>query len=188
VVSGRPPEIPDVDSILGFFMNMIPVRVRFSKEIEFKSLLRLLHDEATLCKPHQYSPLTEIQAQSVLKRKLLDHGMVFENVPFFDRLKSCVSGSGNGKGMKLLDTDIVQQSNYDFVVIVAPIDELTVRFNYNRNVYEEKTIKKIARQMEEVIDFIIDDECIEIGDIKISKDLVAAKSDVLQQAKQEFRF
>jgi amino acid adenylation domain-containing protein len=152
VVSGRPSEIPGVESMVGLFINTIPMRIRFNNDTDttFNQLLQTVHQEAIESEPHHYSPLAEIQSDTPLKQNLLNHIMVFENFPiekkidFYSAVEKRVENNRRNSVLKSSRFEIFEHTNYDFNIMVVPEDQLTIRFQYNANAYERKSVEHIA--------------------------------------------
>ncbi|WP_308295656.1 non-ribosomal peptide synthetase [Streptomyces odontomachi] len=79
-VSGRPPELDGVESMVGLFINTCPVRVDLDPYATFPQILDELNRRRTGLLPHEYVSLTEIQ-QAVGMGELFDTVLVFENYP-----------------------------------------------------------------------------------------------------------
>ncbi|MET7383116.1 amino acid adenylation domain-containing protein [Streptomyces sp. NPDC005526] len=80
IVSGRPPEIPGVDTMVGLFINTLPVRVRFRPgEPLVDALTRLQAEQAELL-AHQHVRLTDVQQLSG-HQELFDTTLVYQNYP-----------------------------------------------------------------------------------------------------------
>ncbi|MCP4153889.1 MAG: non-ribosomal peptide synthetase, partial [bacterium] len=171
VVSGRPAEIDGVESIVGLFINTIPVRVRYQKETTFTQLLQDLLEGAVKSEPYHYSPLAQIQSETPLKQNLLDHILVFENFPIVERVKQSMNRESGMEASEAREHTgaIVETSvytNYDFYLIIAPGRQLAIRFNYNEAVYNTPLIRKLGNRYSEVIDKILCNNDILIRNIK----------------------
>lgn len=79
-VSGRPPEIPGIESIVGLFINTLPVRVRLDLSESWSALAARLQEEQTALSAHHHLGLAEIQQHTGLG-ELFDTLMVYENFP-----------------------------------------------------------------------------------------------------------
>ncbi|MGY5137899.1 non-ribosomal peptide synthetase, partial [Streptomyces nigrescens] len=79
-VAGRPPEIPGVESAVGLFMNMLPVRAHLAGAEPFLDMLADLQQRQVALIPHQHVGLTEIK-QHVGPGAAFDTIVVFENYP-----------------------------------------------------------------------------------------------------------
>jgi non-ribosomal peptide synthase protein (TIGR01720 family) len=122
VVSGRPPGLAGVESMMGLFINTIPVRIRYEEKTTFKDLLLRIREQAVESMPYHYSPLAEIQAGSPLKQDLIDHVLVFENLPLpqqIDGLMAKNKGNNRGVILEVSNVETVEQGNYDLEVIIS---------------------------------------------------------------------
>jgi amino acid adenylation domain-containing protein/non-ribosomal peptide synthase protein (TIGR01720 family) len=157
VVSGRPYEIEGVESMVGLFINTIPVRIRFHPGATFDHLLRRTSEEAVQCKPHHYYPLAKIQAQTRLKQHLLDHLFVFENYPIAEQIDGVIVDDKEPRGVKadLSRIDTFEQTDYDFGVVVSGGKQLTVSLDFNANVYEKPMLQRVARHLNLLLEEII---------------------------------
>jgi non-ribosomal peptide synthetase component F len=147
VVSGRPAEIEGIESIVGLFINTIPVRVRFESATLFSELSGNLQQAAIASEPHHYCPLVDIQSLSTLKQNLLDHILTFENFPVESELDEMASANGETNRKLLLEISNVKayvRSNYDLEVEIVPKDRLKITLRYNDNVYEKKIVEKVG--------------------------------------------
>ncbi|WP_042368094.1 non-ribosomal peptide synthase/polyketide synthase [Streptacidiphilus neutrinimicus] len=81
-VSGRPAELPGVDTMTGMFINTVPTRVRVP-ETGVLSWLRSLQEQQSDARPHDWLALPRIQSVSGVPagETLFDSMVVFENYP-----------------------------------------------------------------------------------------------------------
>ncbi|MFF2144924.1 amino acid adenylation domain-containing protein [Kitasatospora sp. NPDC058190] len=79
-VSGRPAELPGAETMVGLFINTLPVRVRIGRGDTLLSLLNRLQDQQLELLPHKYLGLAEIQQYAGFG-ELFDTATVFENFP-----------------------------------------------------------------------------------------------------------
>ncbi|MFD8721811.1 amino acid adenylation domain-containing protein [Streptomyces sp. NPDC059629] len=79
-VSGRPPELPGVETMVGLFINTLPVRCRLDPEESLAALLTRLQREQAELIGHQHLGLSEIQ-RIAGTGELFDTVTVFENYP-----------------------------------------------------------------------------------------------------------
>src|SRR5262249_14600787 len=80
-VSGRPPELPGVESMVGLFINTLPVRVDVDPAQRLGDWLAALQERQAEQRQYEYSPLHRVQAWSGLPagQRLFDTLFVFEN-------------------------------------------------------------------------------------------------------------
>lgn len=170
VVSGRPAEIDGIESIVGLFINTIPLRVRFHEEMAFEELLGIVHTGNMESDPHHYYSLADIQAESVLKQNLFDHVMIFENYPTDQRINDVIEEWGDKKRFQAVNAEIYNRSSYNLSVIVIPAARLIVKFDFNAAAYCKEFAAGIARRSEEIIDRVIGKSDLKIKDIHLSHD------------------
>ena len=80
-VSGRPGNLPGVESMVGLFINTLPVRARVDRRQQLTSWLKQLQQEQAEARQYEYAPLVEIQRWSEVPpgAPLFDSIVVFEN-------------------------------------------------------------------------------------------------------------
>ena len=91
-VAGRPPEIAGIESMVGLFINTLPLRVKLSPEQPLAALLSALQDSQSRLMAHQHLGLAEIQSLAGLG-ELFDTLVVFENYPVD---QAALANAGNG--------------------------------------------------------------------------------------------
>jgi len=151
VVSGRPSDIPGIEGMVGLFINTVPVRIEGEGEKRFEDLLKRVQTDMVRSRSFEYIPLAEIQSNSLLKRDLLNHIMVFENYPVDKELQQVGEKGENRLGFSINDVTCFEQTNYDLDVVVIPGEELTVKIYFNPEVYETITIENIERHLKRIM-------------------------------------
>src|SRR5262249_57682406 len=75
-VAGRAPEIAGVESMVGLFINTLPLRVRLAADKPLRALLREVQERQSHLTPYQHLGLLEIQG-------LARVGALFRTLPLF---------------------------------------------------------------------------------------------------------
>ncbi|AEI43026.1 non-ribosomal peptide synthetase [Paenibacillus mucilaginosus] len=138
VVSGRPAELPGVESMVGLFINTIPVRLRPEPGMAFHELLSQAASAIAASAPYDWFPLAEMKGGR--GAGLISHLFVYENFP--------LNGNQTGEeeassGLLLRNVELYEQTNYDFTLMVLPENGLTIQFTYNAHVYRDTDIERI---------------------------------------------
>ncbi|MGE5343979.1 MAG: amino acid adenylation domain-containing protein [Candidatus Omnitrophota bacterium] len=163
VVSGRPAGFEGIESMVGLFINTIPVRIRFEGKTKFHSLLQHIQEQAIVGEAYHYHPLAEVQSKSSLKQNLIDHIFIFENYPIAEQIEGY--GKKNKIAFAITNVESFEQTTYNLNILLAGSDKLTVTFQYNGNVYDQDYIKRIACHFRVAIDQVIEDKELRIDEL-----------------------
>ncbi|MBL4673394.1 MAG: amino acid adenylation domain-containing protein [Arenicella sp.] len=164
VVSGRSSQMANIESVMGLFMNTQATRVNCKGETIFSEQVKQVHFDSVNAKSFEYYPLTEIQAQTPLKNRLINHALTFENLPINEQVKQMTAASDT---LKVAEVGIFQGAKFDFHVIVFPGDQMKVSFVYNANRYTEQTMQSLSRSFLKLFDGIIQNPHSQIEDLSI---------------------
>ncbi|ODH00205.1 non-ribosomal peptide synthetase [Nostoc sp. KVJ20] len=138
-VSGRPPELVGVESIVGLFINTLPVRVQISEKTELLGLLKDLQAQQIESEQFSYSSLAEIQGLSDVPKgtSLFESIVVFENYPVDTAV---LKGDRN---FSLSNFRWIEQTTYPLAVVVSPGEQLSLRVMYDASRFEDGTISRM---------------------------------------------
>ncbi|MFR9749756.1 amino acid adenylation domain-containing protein [Nocardia sp. 004] len=120
-VSGRPPELADVEDMVGLFINTLPVRVRFDPAEQVADLLARLHSAHARLMDHQHIGLTAIH-KAVGRTELFDTLTVFESYPI-DR--EALTQALDIAGLQVLDIAGIDATPYPLNLMVVPLRDST---------------------------------------------------------------
>jgi amino acid adenylation domain-containing protein len=168
VVSGRPPEIPGIQKMVGLFINTVPVRIRTGEGETVTQLVEKVQRQALQTRPHQYQPLADIQAQTELNTQLLNHIMVFENYPVNRQVRQHSENRGNGLTISVGNVDMYEQTNYDINLVIAPTqDTMEIKFNYNAGRYEPEEIETVMERLVSILNQAVENPAMPVENIEI---------------------
>lgn len=167
VVSGRPADLPGVESILGLFINTVPVRIDTAGKI-FTDLLRSTRDHFLESEQYHHIALNEIQALSLLKTALIDHILVFENYPLLEELSRKGTDEPDGNDFTIYRAEAYEQTNYDLTITVSPGEKIQFDWAFNQHVYHEKDINRLSGWLFGLIDQVIDNPEVAVMDLELT--------------------
>lgn len=163
VVSGRHAAVSGIDQMIGIFINTNPVRIKFEQDIDFEDLLILIHKQMIDSQEHSHYPLMKIQAATLLKENLINHIVVFENVP----LEFNLLDGQHAHELRIYDIELKDQTNYDFNIIIIPSEEISVCLKYNTFCYSHEDMQKVAGHIRAVTTAITENPHILVRNISI---------------------
>ncbi|MFJ3222907.1 amino acid adenylation domain-containing protein [Streptomyces sp. NPDC086783] len=147
-VSGRPAAVKDVDSMVGLFINTIPVRVRCERQTTFADLLTdLLHRQAALLEHHQHS-LAEIQQATGLTT-LFDTMVVFESYPI-DR--DAIGEANSAAGVAITGLRPFAGSHYPVILAAAAEPQLQLVLQYQKDQLDQESAADIVARFVRVLE------------------------------------
>jgi iturin family lipopeptide synthetase A len=175
VVSVRPAEIDGIETMVGLFINTIPVRMTWNEKDKVSDVLLNIQEAALDAEPYYYHSLPEIQALSSLGRNLLDHILVFENYPLSDVSKNAAD---NELGLSITELESVEQTNYDLTVTIVPGEEIYIQFKFLLRIYEKQYIQSVAFDLDSILRQMVMEEDVTMAGIEIVAD--AEKRELLR--------
>ncbi|WP_437576665.1 amino acid adenylation domain-containing protein [Sorangium sp. So ce887] len=146
-VAGRPTDLPGVETIVGLFINSLPLRVRVSPEQPLLPWLKGLLAHNYRIREVEYPPLVEIQRWSELPKgqALFDSLLVFENAPKDPRL-----GEQVGEVRLSYEQDRVH-TNYPMTVVAYPGAGLGIRLSYDRRLFDHDAVERMLGHLVELL-------------------------------------
>ncbi|MER5868086.1 condensation domain-containing protein, partial [Kitasatospora sp. NPDC002040] len=161
VVSGRPADFPGVESMVGMFINTLPVRVRIHMEERLGQLLaRVQRDQSKLI-PHYHSGLSEVQRQ-VGFGDLFDTAMVFENYPHNQH-----SENDSVYGRVARDVEILDASHYAISLLTGPSPRMLLRMIYRTDVFDRVAVEGIVARLVRVFEAVVADPDVRVGQVDL---------------------
>lgn len=148
VVSGRPAELEEVESIVGLFINTLPIRVRFNDDTSFLQLLAALKAHVLDMDPYQIIQLADIQSGNSGKQQLFDHLLIFENfpVPQADKNDGNTNGSGTGfSSLSFSDMAVFDHSHYDLGLLITADGNIDIKISFNTKVYSPEFVRLLGK-------------------------------------------
>ena len=146
-VSGRPPELPDVEQMVGLFINTLPVRVRIDEKMSVADWLAVIQQEAFEAREFEYAPLVDIHGWSELPREapLFSSIVVFENYPVDESLHA-LPGS-----LKFSDFRSAERTNYPLTLVAGVSDRLTLEIAFDGTRFFAGTVERFLQHLERIL-------------------------------------
>jgi amino acid adenylation domain-containing protein/non-ribosomal peptide synthase protein (TIGR01720 family) len=146
-VSGRPPSLTGSESMVGLFINTLPVRVQVPPQASLLSWLKELQNQQVEARQYEYSPLVKIHEWSDVPRELplFESIVVFQNFPLDPALRQ---GSGN---LKICNVRAVTRNNYPLTVRATPVPQLLLEIIYDCCRFDSAAIARMLGDLEALV-------------------------------------
>ncbi|MBB4677123.1 non-ribosomal peptide synthase/polyketide synthase [Crossiella cryophila] len=138
IVSGRPAELPGVESMVGMFINTVPTRVRVQPDRPLLPWLRELQAEQSEARRFDFVSLNQVQGWSEIQGNLFDSIVVFENYPLGD---DSLDGAPKVGQVDMVDTTTLP------LALAAFLDErLRLELSYDPRLFDADTVRRLLDQ------------------------------------------
>ncbi|MEH1938078.1 MAG: amino acid adenylation domain-containing protein [Nostoc sp.] len=153
-VSGRPSELVGAESMLGLFINTLPMRLQVSPQASLWSWLRDIQEQSFTQRDYEYCSEGQIHEWSEVPGSLplYESLLVFQNHP----VDSSVKQSANYDMNQPQARSIGAQTKYALTILVSPSSELEFRIIYNRYRYDNPAIALILEHFQALLNSIVD--------------------------------
>jgi aryl carrier-like protein len=153
VVSGRPSHVDFLDGMVGLFINTVPYKVYGTPEESVRVILKRSQQFAADANDFQYSRLAEIMSLSPMGNELISHIVVFNNIqPQYD----AENGGRPRTYLAVKGVEVVEETNYDFALVVDWSTQLSFTVNFNESVFEDRLVdvafEYFTHLMQQVVD------------------------------------
>ncbi len=148
-VSGRPPELPEVESIVGMLVNTLPARIEVTPGATLLPWLREIQERQVTMRKYEYTPLMQIQAWSEVPKgtQLFESIVGFENHPIDTSL-----GSRSGKAELRDIIHYHHATGYALNVMIDPGRELLLKIMYDVGRFEAADIRQILNHFQQLLE------------------------------------
>ncbi len=151
VTSGRPADVPGIESMIGFFINTLPVRVALNPAATVRQTIAAVQRTQVSLMPHGYLGLGELQQLANIG-ELFDTVIVFENYPM-----AATEFAGIAPGLRLAAGQGRDANHYPVTLLVMPGDRLGLRIDYRPDGLDAARSRHILDQLVELLCRMPDD-------------------------------
>lgn len=146
-VSGRPAELPGADTMVGLFINTLPVRTRIPESMTCIQWLQDLQRQQAEIRQYEYSHLIDIQGWSAVPRSLplFNSIVVFENYPVDEAL-------AKDEGiLTFSDFRSFERTNYPITLISSPGTQVAIEIAYETERFAGQAVERCLAHLASVL-------------------------------------
>ncbi|MCY1015549.1 non-ribosomal peptide synthase/polyketide synthase [Pyxidicoccus sp. MSG2] len=148
-VAGRPPELPGAESMIGLFINTLPVRVRLPERERLVPWLQALQAQQSQVRQHEATPLAQLQSWCEVPRgtPLFDSLFAFENYP--------MDGSVRERANRLAVRDLrsSEHTHYPLTAVILPRHgELLLKLEYESGRFGAEAMRQLVEHYQTLLE------------------------------------
>ena len=143
-VSGRPTEVLGAESMVGLFINTVPVRAKITATTTTAQLLDQLQSAHSQTLEHQHLALSDIH-RITGHDQLFDTLLVYENYPVDTAV---LSGT---QELSVSEATAREHTHYPLTVQAQPGRELNLRVEYDTEVFDTASIEALIARLARVL-------------------------------------
>lgn len=143
-VSGRTPEIPDAESMIGLMINTLPLRIQFNQDLTAINYLHHIQKTFSELVMYGYTPLSDIQHWSEVPTHstLFDSILAIENYPI-EKIQ--------GLNIDFHNIEIIDPTHYPIALAVILDKQISLKFNYNSNAIQYDVLQRLCNHVKTLL-------------------------------------
>ncbi|MBW4454433.1 MAG: amino acid adenylation domain-containing protein [Nostoc indistinguendum CM1-VF10] len=163
VVSGRPTNLAGVESMVGVFINTLPVRVSINPKESLIPWLKQLQIQQNEVRQYEYTPLIEIQKWSEIPtgQPLFESILNFQNYPINSSLQTPIDN------VKIFNINSFIHPHYPLNVSVQVDSKLSLEIFYNSLHFDDDKIARMLGHLQTLILSMVDNHQQCLGELPL---------------------
>ncbi|KQR78561.1 non-ribosomal peptide synthetase [Burkholderia sp. Leaf177] len=163
-VAGRPDALPDVDTVLGLFINTLPVITAPLPQREAATWLRELQATNAAAAEHAHTPLADIQQWAGQGGgALFDTLLVFENYPVDEAW-----AGRDERSLKMRDLRNIESTDFAVTLVIEAGESMIIDYGYDAARIDEKRVAMLHRAFSACLDALVENPHALLGGISIA--------------------
>ncbi|MET0462943.1 MAG: amino acid adenylation domain-containing protein [Chitinophagaceae bacterium] len=144
-VSGRPDDLPDIESRVGLYINTLPLVSVLQEHQSVKEWLKAIQQEQLQAREFQFAALNDIHQWSGSTGNLFDTTLTFQNYPVSDAINR------NQGSLKISNLKTFEQNNFPLSITIDISGRILMWFRYNRSVFSQHRMAAIMQHFENLV-------------------------------------
>ncbi|RSM88016.1 non-ribosomal peptide synthetase [Kibdelosporangium aridum] len=165
VVSGRPAELPGIETMIGLFINTVPVRVRMRPQHTFTELVQRLQNEQIALLAHHHVGLTDIQQAAGLGQ-LFDTIIVYENYPT-PAAAGDEAADAQPDRLRVRGVEGADATHYPMALAVVPGTGLRLRLEHQPALFTTAQASAVLDRFVQVLEAVVADPRLPLSAVPI---------------------
>jgi amino acid adenylation domain-containing protein len=164
-VSGRSAPVPGVESMVGLFINTLPVRALVRPADRAVDFLAGLQKNLIDLREHEHSPLAEVQLRSDVPRgtPLFESLVVIENFPFAESAGAAPAGAERKATVAVTDGAAVERPPYPLTLSVVAQRGVLLRLAHDARRFDAAAVDRLLGHLVVLLDALVADPATAVG-------------------------
>jgi amino acid adenylation domain-containing protein len=160
-VSGRPPELSGVETMVGMFINTLPLRVAVDESVRLVPWLLGLQDRLVELRRFEAVPLARIQGWSEVPpgRPLFESIVTVQNLPFVESLRERADRLG------VESPRYLERTHYPITVTVLPDATLRIKIGFDARRFATDAIERALGHVRALLLSMADNTEVRLADL-----------------------
>ena len=148
--AGRPATLDGIESMIGLFLNTLPVRIVMNDDAPLSDWLQEIQTRQLDMQQYEYASLVDVQGWSDVPRgkPLFETLLAFENYP---DIQTMGSGADEAGSIRINSSQGYDRTNFPLTLNVAMMDTLYLRFIYDSTLFSDSTMQRIASHLQNLL-------------------------------------
>ena len=153
----------DGDSVVGLFINTLPIRVKVDESLPVTEWLRSLRDQHVRMRPYEHAPLVKVQSWSSVARgkPLFESIVVYDHESLDTRLRAL------GGAWERRHFEYIGQTNYPLALIAYGDDAMLLRLEYSRKRFADATVERMLGHLVRALEGLADSEARHLREVTL---------------------
>ena len=152
VTSGRPPTLARAESMVGLFINTVPIRVQVSPRELLLPWLHQIKDFLAEVRQYEYCPLVKVQGWSEIPRGF----SLFESIVIFQNYAVDASVRQKNINLEIENFHSFEKTNYPLTLTVIPDEEILLKIaSNNSDRFDSSTITQMLGHLQTLLESTI---------------------------------
>ncbi|BCL80829.1 non-ribosomal peptide synthetase [Ktedonobacteria bacterium brp13] len=150
IVSGRPAELAGVESMIGLFINTLPVRIRIDGGMSLMNWFRQIQEQQVEARQYEYTPLVDIQRWSDVPtdQPFFESLFLFQNYPVEPMEEEDL------RQLTIQTDRVVEHTNYPLWLKVVARHALSMQLTYDRVRFDQVTAVRLLEHLRMLLEAI----------------------------------
>ncbi len=154
--AGHVTDVPGIETIVGLFINTLPMRVEVDDDAEIVAWLRALRAQQIALRPYEHTPLAAVQAWS----GVAPGTPLFESVVVYDHQSLDTRLQMPGRHF-----DYTGQTNFPLALMAYGDDEMLLRLEYSTQRFTDPVITRMLDHLTNLLTRLADPDATHVRDL-----------------------